>query len=296
MNMRSLGFVGGVMLGCAGCSSSLDVTRTFTPAEAVSQEGGRFTPVAVERGGGIAPVPGNTHMEADQVFWPNDPGEYVHELAPGEVIQKDEAGRIVGVRSLDPDPVVTRFVPGTASSPVGVEEVRGRLADAATIIPLGSGDRVWMKGTFESDEHISGGGRIKTTRSMGLLVAGITLLFLSYAPSAYVGATSTLKTDRALLVPVAGPWLDIAERPKCVPPAGSEALPVNPCIVETISKAVIVAAGAVEGLGAILIAAGISSSTPVSYEGDKVVAQAPTLKVLPSFGFNGAGLRAVGTF
>ena len=256
MNTRSLGFVGGVMLGCAGCSSSLDVTRTFTPTEAVSQEAaGRFTAVAVERGGGIAPVPRNAQVEADRVFWPNDPGEYVHELAPGEVIQKDQAGRIVG-----------------------------------------SGDRVWMTGTFESDEHIPGRGRIKTTRSTGLLVAGITLLFLSYAPSAYVGATSTLKTDRALLVPLAGPWLDIAERPKCVPPAGSEALPVNPCIVETISKAVIVAAGAVEGLGAILIAAGISSSTPVSYEGDKVVAQAPTLKVLPSFAFNGAGLRAVGTF
>jgi hypothetical protein len=294
--MRSLRLVGGVMLGCAGCSSSLDVTRTFTPAEAVSQEGGRFAPVAVERGAGIVPVPSNAHVEADRVSWPNDPGEFVHELAPGDVIQKDEAGRIVAVRSLGPDPVVMRFVPGTASSPVGVEEVRGRLADAATIIPLRSGDRVRMTGIFESDEHIPGGGRIKTTRSTGLLAAGITLLLLSYAPSAYVGATSTLKPDRDLLVPLAGPWLDIAERPKCVPPAGSEALPVNPCIVETISKAVIVAAGAVEGLGAILIAAGIPSSTRVSYEGDKIVAQAPTLKVLPSFGSSGAGLRAVGTF
>jgi hypothetical protein len=129
-----------------------------------------------------------------------------------------------------------------------------------------------------------------------LLVAGITLFVLSYAPTAYIGATSRLTTDRDLLVPLAGPWVDLAERPKCVAPAGSQALPVSPCLVETLSKVAIVTGGAVEALGAILIVAGIPSSTRVSYEGDKVSADKPTVHVLPTMGAGGTGVRAFGTF
>jgi hypothetical protein len=280
---------------CAACGGSLDVTRTFTPADAASQQqGGRLAPIAVERGAETMALPPGARVEPDRVSWPNEPGEHVHKLAPGDQIKKDRNGQIVEVRSSGPEPVVTRFVPGTVT--LEIDEVRGRLADASTVVPLESGDRVRMTGTFASDEPIPGGGHVKTTRSTGVIVAGVTLFALSYAPAAYVGATSSLKTDRDLLIPFAGPWVDLAERPKCVPPAGSEALPINPCIVETISKAAIAASGAIEGLGAILILAGLPSSTRVSYEGDRVAAQRPTLKVVPTFGVSGAGMRAVGTF
>jgi hypothetical protein len=269
----------------------------LTPADAASQQGGRLSPVAVERGLETFLVPPGARVEPDRVFWPNEPGEYVYKLSSTDVFERNRAGQIVAVRSLGPDPVVRRFIPGTVSFPIGIDEVRGRLADPSTIIPLRSSDRVRMTGTFESDESIPGGGHVKTTRSTGLIVAGVTLFALSYAPTVYVGATSTLKADRDLLVPLAGPWLDLAQRPKCVPPPGSEALPVNPCIVETISKAVIVASGAVEGLGAILTVAGIPSTTRVSYEGDRIVAvEKPRVGVVPTFGAGGTGMQAYGTF
>jgi hypothetical protein len=294
--MRSIVLVG-FALACAGCSSSMDVTRTFTPVDAVAAEqGGRLSVVAVQRGAETLAVPPSARIEADRILWPNEPGEHIHRLAPGDVIQKDEAGRIVAVRSSGPDPVITRFVPGSASSPVGLAEVHGRLEDPATIVPLRPSDRVRMIGTFESDEPIPGGGHVKTTRSTGLLVGGIVLFVLAYAPTAYVGATSTNKADKDLLIPFGGPWVDLATRSKCVPPAGSELLPVSPCIVETISKIAIVGSGAIEALGAILIVAGIPSSTRVSYEGDKVAALKPTLHVAPTMGAGGTGVRAFGTF
>jgi hypothetical protein len=293
--MRAL-FVLGFAGMCGACSSSLDVTRTFAPADAVSQQGGRLTVVAVERGPETRAVPPGARLEADRIYWPNEPGEHTVRLMAGDVIQKDGEGRIVAVRSAGPEPIVTRFVAGTASSPVGTLEVKGRLADASTVIPLRPSDRVRMTGTFETDEPIPGGGHVKTTRSTGLLVGGLVVFALSYAPNVYVGATSPLRTDKDLLVPLAGPWVDLAERPKCVPPAGSQALPISPCIVETISKVAIVTGGAVEALGAILVVSGIPSSTRVSYEGDRFAIKRPTLAVVPTAGPGGTGLGAAGTF
>jgi len=286
----------GLVMACAGCTSSMEVTRAFAPEDALTQQQtGRLTIVSVERGKESLPVPPSARVEADRIFWPNEPGEHVHLLLPGDVIQKDNLGRIVAVRSAGPDPVITRFVPGTASSPMGLAEVRGRLEDPATVLPLRAGDRVRMTGTFESDEPIPGGGHVKTTRSTGLIVGGIVLFALAYVPTAYIGATSKLKADKDLLIPFGGPWVDLAQRPKCVPPAGSDALPVNPCIIETISKVAIVTSGAVEALSAILIVAGIPSSTRISYEGDRI-AMKPTLHVAPTMGAGGTGLRAFGTF
>jgi hypothetical protein len=287
-----LGLVG---MGTA-CSSSLAVTRSFSPADAMAAQGGRLTVVAVERGRETRMVPLGAHIEADRVYWPNDPGEHTVHLLPGDVIQKDADGRIVAVRSTGADPILTRFVPGTASSPVGVAEVTGRLADDLTVIPLRASDRVRMTGTFENDEPIPGGGHPKTTRSTGLIVGGAVLLALVYAPNVYVGATSPVRSDKDLLIPLAGPWIDLAARPKCVPPAGSQALPISPCIVETISKVAIGTGGALEALGAVLIAVGIPSTTRISYEGDRFATRKPTLEVLPGTGSDGMGLHAAGTF
>ena len=120
---------------------------------------------------------------------------------------------------------------------------------------------------------------------------------MSYLPAAYAGAVSTLKTDPDLGIRLESPWLDIVQPPTCVPPPGSEALPVNPCIVETISNAVMIMVGrTLEGLGAILKVAGIHSSARVPYEGDRVAVEKLAWKVLPAFGSGGAGMRALGTF
>ncbi|MDP9002788.1 MAG: hypothetical protein M3O46_22085, partial [Myxococcota bacterium] len=49
--------------------------------------------------------------------------------------------------------------------------------------------------------------------SMMFVRSGIGLFTLSYLPAGVVGTTSRLKGDRSLVVPVAGPWLDLTQRP-----------------------------------------------------------------------------------
>jgi hypothetical protein len=289
-----------VMLVCslvltAGCSSSLEVTRSFSPADALAQQGGHLTLVGVERGKELVPVPSDARVEADRVVWPNDPGLHVHTLAPGDVIERDRGGLIVAVRSAGVEPIVTRFVPGTAFCPDGTD-VRGQLADAASVIPLHPGDRVRFRGTFESNEPIPGGGHVTTTRSTGILVGGIALLVLSYVPSVYVGATSTAKADQNLMIPFGGPWVDLARRPRCTPKTGPDVVSIDPCLVDTLEKGALVAGGSVQALGAILITAGIPSSTQVSYEGDKLAARKPSVRFQPQTGPGATGVQAVGIF
>lgn len=48
-----------------------------------------------------------------------------------------------------------------------------------------------------------------------LLASGAATFAFGYGAAAWVGATSSLSTDRALLLPFAGPWLAFATRPPC---------------------------------------------------------------------------------
>jgi hypothetical protein len=274
-----------------GCSSSVAVTRTYTPEDAARRDP-RLTPVAVIRGEEPMSVPPNAHVEEDRVAWPNDPGEHVLKLRRGDVIEADGEGRIVAVRSGESPSAVTRFVVGSAVSPDGSNEVRGRLQDNETVIPLKPGDRILMKGSFAPDESVPGGGYVATSRSTGALAAGIAFTLLSYGPSVYVGATSKLKADHALLAPVAGPWIDLATRPKCVPPPGSQILPVSPCIFETVSQVGLVAGGVVEALGAALIAVGLPSKSRVAYDQDHGVGWT----LVPHVGPGTGSVTAVGRF
>ncbi len=59
---------------------------------------------------------------------------------------------------------VTRFVPGTAVSPDGSDEVRGQI-DGDAAIALRQTDAIEMRGRFAPREEIPGGGRVESTRS-----------------------------------------------------------------------------------------------------------------------------------
>ena len=48
-----------------------------------------------------------------------------------------------------------------------------------------------------------------------LLTSGAATFAFGYGAAAWVGATSTLSTDRPLLLPFAGPWLALATRGPC---------------------------------------------------------------------------------
>jgi hypothetical protein len=219
-----------------------------------------MVPVAVVRGSDRIALPRGARLEGTSIAMPRT---HVHKLAPGDVIEQDEEGRIVAVRSASD--VVTRFVPGTATSPASADFVRGELADDSAGMALTDGDSVEMRGVMMPDGGFSGGEHVETTRSTGALVGGLVLLGLSYGPTLYVGLQASAGFDRVLAVPVAGPWLDLAQRPSCVEPnlpPGVKA-PVDPCSLETAARTLLIVSGATQGLGAILTMVGLPTHSEV---------------------------------
>lgn len=260
-----------VLLGATGCAStsSVPVTRTFTPAAAADRQREGMVPVAVVRGSDRVALPPGARVEGNAIAMPR---VHVHKLAPNDVIEQDEEGRIVAVTSGGDPPVVTRFVPGTATSPPTADFVRGQLADENAGIPLGEGDWVEMRGTATSDGAVAGESHLETTRATGALVGGLVLLGLSYGPSAYVGLQAGTSYDRELVIPVAGPWMDLAQRPSCQEPdlMGIKP-PVDPCSFETAARTLLILSGATQGVGALLTVAGLPTH-------DEIVKDAPAAR------------------
>jgi hypothetical protein len=157
--------------------------------------------------------------------------------------------------------------------------VRGELADGAAI-ELGDGDGVEMRGSLAPDAAVSGVGHVEATRSTGALIGGLVLLTLSYAPSAYVGAQATQDYDRALEIPVAGPWLDLAQRPGCAPPVTPVKSPVDPCAWETGARVALVTSGAVQGLATLLTLVGLPMHSQL-VEGDAAMGAGARARTKP---------------
>lgn len=81
-----------------------------------------------------------------------------------------------------------------------------------------------------------------------LLASGAATFAFGYAGAAWVGATSSLSSDRALLVPFAGPWIALAARPAC---DGSSS---GVCGHETTYDGLLIADGLVQFAGVAQIA------------------------------------------
>jgi hypothetical protein len=162
-------------------------------------------------------------------------------------------------------------------------------------IALRPADSVEMRGAFAPDETLPGGGRVESSRATGALVAGLFLFSVSYGPSAYVGFQSPRSSDRVLAVPVAGPWMDLARRPDCVPPNLPVKLPIDPCLTETAARIALAIAGVIEDTGALFTLVGLPSRTRIT-AGDGPTGGSresrPHLAVVPTPG----GLAAIGSF
>jgi hypothetical protein len=123
---------------------------------------------------------------------------------------------------------------------------------------------------------------------MDMVGSGIAILALSYGPAAIVAATSGLDADRSLYVPLAGPWIDLTQRPGC--PASTS------CNQEATAKVLLVTDGVFQGVGAITIVGGFldtahKTTTVRSAE------PRPALQLAPAqLGSGGYGLLASGTF
>jgi len=116
--------------------------------------------------------------------------------------------------------------------------------------------------------------------------AGTSVLLLSYAPSAIVAGTSDRREDRHLFYPVAGPWLDLANR-NCK---------ARPCEDEGADKALLVTDGILQGVGALWMLTSLVIPEPPSKK-SPVAAEIGPVKLSPArVGRTGYGLSAIGTF
>lgn len=127
--------------------------------------------------------------------------------------------------------------------------------------------------------------REETRPNKGLITSGVVLLGATYVASLVVATTtSDYGPDRKLYVPVAGPWLDLADRKgECGRPGGPS------CDNEDLYQVLLVADGIGQGIGALQIVGGFLF--PVH----RTVTTAKWT-VVPRLSPNMIGLSAVGTF
>jgi hypothetical protein len=117
----------------------------------------------------------------------------------------------------------------------------------------------------------------------GLIVSGAVLLGATYSVSTLVGFTSSEPADRALLVPVAGPWMDLADRPGCSDNNQG-------CNGETAARVLLVADGVGQALGALNMVGGFV------FPAKRIVTKVGKVQILPQAGANGTGIMAYGAF
>lgn len=120
-----------------------------------------------------------------------------------------------------------------------------------------------------------------------LLSTGIGLFVLSYGGSVVGGAVSDRDEDKRLFIPVAGPWMNLADR-SCTA--------ANPCGEnEDVAKAMVVTSGVVQG-ASVLLALGSLIIPETTRTRERSKAAGPSIKILPMSFTTGAGIGAVGRF
>ncbi len=118
-----------------------------------------------------------------------------------------------------------------------------------------------------------------------LIASGFITFGIPYTVSVFVGATSPREEDRALFIPLVGPWIDLATRGGCPVLAGD-------CRGETAAKAGLIVDGIFQGIGMITLVSGfLWRQEKVTY-----VKSAGLDAVAPFSTGSGGGLMAVGHF
>lgn len=114
--------------------------------------------------------------------------------------------------------------------------------------------------------------------------AGLVGFGLAYGAAVIGGAVSDNPADDDLYIPVAGPWMAIAERDDC-PPRQER------CDDDTLEKVLIGIDGALQAAG--LLTATIGVLTPVTYT---VTTENARLELSPLVGPHASGLQLSGSF
>ena len=113
-----------------------------------------------------------------------------------------------------------------------------------------------------------------TGPNRAMLRSGLWTLGLGYVPPAVVAIESPLAEDDHLFIPVAGPWLDYAER-DC-----------DTCNHEDLNKALLVTDGVVQGIGALQIIGSLlfleTRTVVARNQGSRRVASTPAFRLAPA--------------
>jgi hypothetical protein len=132
----------------------------------------------------------------------------------------------------------------------------------------------------ETPETYSGPNR-------SLIGTGLVTFGLAYIPAVVVASQSPQSPDHHMYVPVAGPWMNLANRPAC----GAEAIA---CDTETTNKVLIGVDGVFQGIGALTTIVGFFSP---EREHEVVTTSKPSVHITPArMGAGGYGLAAFGNF
>jgi hypothetical protein len=118
------------------------------------------------------------------------------------------------------------------------------------------------------------------------IVGGIFTFGVSYGIALAVGATSTHPGDGDLYVPIAGPWMDFANRGSC--PAGS-------CSSDTANRVLLVVDGVFQALGVLSIVSGFVFQRS-SDDTTTTTAVRPSLQIVPQYSHSSVGLAAIARF
>lgn len=128
-----------------------------------------------------------------------------------------------------------------------------------------------------------------TGPNVPLITTGLVTFGLAYVPALVVAGESSQSADHNLYIPVAGPWLDIANRPQCGN-GGPD------CTTETTDKVLIGVSGVFQGVGAVMTVIGLLTPEHNDVVTTAAKNDSPTIHVSPTSVGSGYGLGAVGTW
>jgi hypothetical protein len=136
--------------------------------------------------------------------------------------------------------------------------------------------------------------RVTTGPDMGLIGTGLAVFGVTYGTSVIVAAASDHQGDDHLYVPIAGPWMDFADRGGCGDGRSS-------CDSETTVKVFLALDGIFQAVGVLTMIGGVlHPQTKTVTETRTAMAKKeltkPTLRLTPAHYNHGYGLAAVGTF
>ncbi|MGH7330155.1 MAG: hypothetical protein ACREJX_17555, partial [Polyangiaceae bacterium] len=133
----------------------------MSQADAQRVSGGKLAPSAIVHGDGSRmPLTSDAAIANGKVTIPNAHGITVVTLGPNDVIEVDADDRITSVRLGNGQHIV--FQPGSAFSPEGANEVRGRLAEGERTVDLAPSDKIEMSGTLAEGDRVQGVGHVET--------------------------------------------------------------------------------------------------------------------------------------